>query len=311
MEIQNTSLEVLRECKYNKYDIGMVSDNAYISIIATNNCNKSCFYCINSHTDRTKELDVKKALKNIKKAVDKYNIKEAVILGGEPTLYKDLFKLIDGLKKMNLRKFGLTTNGIKLVNDHNYTEQLVNSGINWINISCDDIDEYGKFRELYLFIKSINKDCKVRINTNVYRDNNDNLQDLSDFIAVFSGCCDEMRISNLIYKDEFSINTINNETSYRRILNDNEYETLFRKLIDLYTEKWNISYIVNEKTLGFVKYILLPLRVPVIINQNINSKVSEQVCENDIANRKIHTFKCLVTGDISLSWNTNNIIDIK
>lgn len=39
MEIQNTSLEVLRECKYNKYDIGMVSDNAYISIIATNKCN--------------------------------------------------------------------------------------------------------------------------------------------------------------------------------------------------------------------------------------------------------------------------------
>ena len=33
MEIQNTSLEVLRECKYNKYDIGMVSDNDENSVL--------------------------------------------------------------------------------------------------------------------------------------------------------------------------------------------------------------------------------------------------------------------------------------
>lgn len=132
---------------------------------------------------------------------------------------------------MNLRKFGITTNGIKLIEDYNFTRQLVKSGINWINISCDNIKQYAKFRALYLSIKAIDRNCKVRINTNVYRDNNDNLKDLSNFIAVFSGCCDEMRISNLIYKDEFSVNTINNETSYRRILNDNEYETLFLKLI--------------------------------------------------------------------------------
>ena len=34
----------------------------------------------------------------------------------------------------------------------------------------------------------------------------------------------------------------------------------------------------------------------------------EQVCENDIKNRKINTFKCLVDGSISLSWNKNNVI---
>lgn len=310
MEINNTSLEVLRECKYNKCDIGLVSDNVYISIIATNKCNKSCFYCINSHTDRSKELPVDKALANIRKSVEKYGIKEAVILGGEPTIYNGLFKLIDGLKHLNLRKFGITTNGIKLTKDYAYTKQLVTSGIDWVNISCDDIKRYNKLRALYCFIKDVNKDCKVRINTNIYRGNNDNIKELDNFIRKFSGCCDEMRISNLIYKDEFSVNTTNNETSYRRILNDNEYEALFQELINLYTRKYNISYIVNEKALGFVKYILLPLRVPIIINQNINSKVSEQVCENDIDNKKIHTFKCLVTSDISLSWNNNNIIQL-
>ena len=43
---------------------------------------------------------------------------------------------------------------------------------------------------------------------------------------------------------------------------------------------------------------------------NIGSKVSEQICENDIQNRKIHTFKCLVTGDISLSWNLGGKIEV-
>ena len=38
--------------------------------------------------------------------------------------------------------------------------------------------------------------------------------------------------------------------------------------------------------------------------------VSEQVCENDIENRQINTFKCLVNGEISLSWNTNNVIEL-
>ena len=68
------------------------------------------------------------------------------------------------------------------------------------------------------------------------------------------------------------------------------------------------AIIENKDTLGFVRYLLIPTKCPIIINWNLESKVAEQVCENDIVNRKINTFKCLVNGDISLSWNTNNII---
>jgi hypothetical protein len=51
---------------------------------------------------------------------------------------------------------------------------------------------------------------------------------------------------------------------------------------------------------------MIPLRSVVIINRNIDSKVSEQVCENE--DKQINTFKCLVSGEISLSWNEDNII---
>ena len=48
MIIRTDSLEIFKQNNYIKTDIGMVSDNAYLSVIATNNCQCNCPYCINS-----------------------------------------------------------------------------------------------------------------------------------------------------------------------------------------------------------------------------------------------------------------------
>lgn len=303
MIIKNTDLEVLRKCRYKNYDIGLVSDYAYLSIVVTNDCNKNCFYCINSETDKTLQLDINKALENIKRVVEKYNIKEAVLLGGEPTLHPQLFEFINGLKETGLKRFGITTNGVKLCND-NFCKRLAKSGVSWINISTDT-----EIYTIYHWIKEENPNVKVRLNINVYKDHFDSLNKLLEMIERRQkDCCDEMRISNLIYKDNFSVNSVNNPRSKNYILSDEKYEELFESVIDYYKKDYTI--IENPLALGFVRYYLIPLKHPVILNCNINSKVSDQVCENDIKTRKIHTFKCLVTGDISLSWNTNNIIKI-
>ena len=307
MIISNTELEVLRECRYNKYDIGMVSDRAYLSIVMTNDCNKSCFYCINSNTDKNLQLPVNKAIENIRAVVAKYGVREAVILGGEPTLHPDLFGFIEGLKTVGLERFGITTNGIKL-QDREFCSKLAKSGVSWINISSDDVSDYYNLYKAYRTIKDANWKCKVRININVYRDHNDTQLKLGAITSMFSSCCDEMRVSNLIYKDDFSVNTTNSPMSKNNILTDDEYRKLFDNFIDHMSNQYTL--IDNPLALGFVRYILIPARTPIIINYNIGSKVSEQVCENDIQNRKIHTFKCLVTGDISLSWNLGGKIKI-
>ncbi len=304
MIIKNTDLEVLRECKYHRYDIGLVSDRAYLSIVVTNACNKNCFYCINSETDKSLQLDINKALENIKRVVQKYKIKEAVLLGGEPTLHPRLFDFIEGLKDTGLERFGITTNGKKLLNNE-FCERLACSGVSWINISTMTEPYY-----IYNHIKEANPDVKIRLNINVYKTHNDTIESLIKLIEKRQGdCCDEMRISNLIFKDGFSVNNKNNEESAKYILSDKEYEDLFDGVLQYYMNE-GYSIIENPKALGFVKYYLIPLRHPVILNCNINSKVSDQVCENNITTKKIHTFKCLVSGDISLSWNTNNIIKI-
>ena len=91
--IETNSLEIFKQNVYTPYDLGKVSNNAYLSIIVTNNCQRACVYCINSQTDHSLELPIDKAITNIKRLVEKYKINEAILLGGEPTLHSDLFTL--------------------------------------------------------------------------------------------------------------------------------------------------------------------------------------------------------------------------
>lgn len=305
MIIKTDSLEIFKQNEYKQTDIGYISNNAYLSIVATNKCQRNCFYCINSHTDKTLELPIDKAIKNIQKVVNKYHIKEAVILGGEPLLHSDIIGLCEKVKQTGIQKLYLTTNGIKLVNN----EELINSlskYLTGINISFHN-EDFISFTELKEICELFHKfGVKVRINTNIWRDNHDTLQSLLNFLNLISTTCDEIRVSNLIVKDSFSVNSINNDTSL--ILSNEEYENLFTKYLSF--ESIRHSIFVNEKTLGFVKYYLIPSKTPVILNWNIGSTVSEQVCENNTKQKEINTFKCLVNGEISLSWNTNNILKL-
>ena len=315
MIIENNSLEVLRTCDYIKNDkLGaMVSNNLYLSIVATNSCQCDCPYCINSLTDRTLQLPFEKAKVNIKKSVDEFGIKEAVILGGEPTLYPHLFDLIKFLKNdCGLRKVGFTTNGIKL-KDVAYLGNVVETGVDFINISYHNHYDFllpSDMWDIYTRFCNIRKPHqKIRINTNVWKGNHDTIESLLKFIGQISILCDEIRISNIIRKDSFSVNPNAVDEAESMYMTDEEYEVLFNQLLDTYEP--NYSIIHNPAALGFVNYYLIPTKVPIILNWNIDSKVSEQVCENNFGDNKIHTIKCLVTGDMSLSWNVNNIIDIK
>ena len=157
--------------------------------------------------------------------------------------------------------------------------------------------------DVYKWIKKFNSNIKVRVNMNIWKGNCGTLNLLNSHLYSIR-FVDEVRVSNIIPKDSFSVNPVNKGTDL--VLSDEEYISLFTKLIKKYEDKYTI--IENKDTLGFVRYLLIPTKCPIIITWNLESKVAEHVCENDIVNRKINTFKCLVNGDISLSWNTNNII---
>jgi len=311
--IKTNSLEIFKHNNYIKTDIGMVSDNAYLSVVATNNCQCNCPYCINSETDKRLNLPLDKAISNIKKLVDKYHVKEAIILGGEPLLHSKIDWLIHRLKRQcGLEKVRLTTNGIRLASygmcDRTFVKDLCAAGLDGINISFHN-EDFISFEELADVYAAFNdRGVKVRINTNIWRGNHDGVGTILRFLRKISPFCDEVRVSNIIPKDSFSVNSVNRKDN-DLILPDNEYIKIFNGIINHYANE-GYAIFENPKTLGFVRYLLIPTEKPIIINWNIGSTVSEQVCENNIENRQINTFKCLVNGEISLSWNTNNIINL-
>lgn len=307
--VLTNSLEIFKSNIYFPTSIGMVSNNAYLSIVATNRCNRNYPYCINSETDHRLSAPIDKSVRNIKRLVEEYKVKEAIILGGEPLLHPDILKFIKELRtKTGLEMLRLTTNGIYLNQHKDIIPALVDNtfGIQGINISCHNGYEfmtYNELEEICHLIKKANPKIKIRINSNIWKDNLDNLFALLHHINLVSEFADEIRVSNIIPKDGFSVNPINKAKNL--VLPTIEYESLFTRLIEHYS---NLTIFENPKTLGFVKYFLIPTKVPIIVNWNIGSTVSEQVCENDIVNRQINTFKCLVSGNISLSWNEDNTI---
>ena len=60
--ININSLEIFKQNTYISTDLGMVSNNAYLSIVATNKCQMKCPYCINSETDHTLDFPIEKRM---------------------------------------------------------------------------------------------------------------------------------------------------------------------------------------------------------------------------------------------------------
>lgn len=84
------------------------------SVIFLGGCNFSCSYCHNMPLVKTPHLiqdlnypDIFKEIEENKKVLD-----GIVLSGGEPTIAKDLFKLLCDLKKLHL-KIKLDTNGLR------------------------------------------------------------------------------------------------------------------------------------------------------------------------------------------------------
>jgi molybdenum cofactor biosynthesis enzyme MoaA len=99
----------------------------WLEVYLTNKCNGSCSWCVDKNGWSPKE---KAPVAELAKAIIDAPQKKVILLGGEPTLYPDLKKLIQTISKE--KEVYLTTNGGKL--SPNYVkENLV--GLTGLNVS--------------------------------------------------------------------------------------------------------------------------------------------------------------------------------
>ena len=114
----------------------------YIRMSITDVCNFKCGYCLPNgyqvdKSDNRKFLHLDE-IKRLAKCFSELGVCKIRITGGEPTVRKDFFEIIKTLKTdSGIQKVVITTNGYHL---DQKAKQLVDSGLNGINISIDSLD---------------------------------------------------------------------------------------------------------------------------------------------------------------------------
>lgn len=154
----------------------------YLRISLTEACNLRCIYCMpegevcfKNHKGLTD--------KEIKYLIDIFGdigLKKIRFTGGEPLLRKNIVELVSKAKEKEIGKIALTTNGVLLPK---YIDDLINAGLNEINISLDSLNEEvfrkitrgGNLITVVDSIKrAVNKGIKVKINAVIVKGINDN-----------------------------------------------------------------------------------------------------------------------------------------
>lgn len=102
----------------------------------TRNCNNKCKWCYASSNLETekKEISIKKA-KLVLNLFSDLGIKKTTLIGGEPTIYKDLYEILDYCKEKKI-KAGFVTNGRRF-SDRNFAAEIKKKGVDNITISIE------------------------------------------------------------------------------------------------------------------------------------------------------------------------------
>ena len=115
----------------------------YIRLSITDVCNFKCGYCLPNgfkidKSDNRTFLSLEE-IKRLAKGLSELGVSKIRLTGGEPTIRKDFYEIVKVIKNSSgINKTVITTNGYKL---DKFAEQLVESGLDGINISIDSLDK--------------------------------------------------------------------------------------------------------------------------------------------------------------------------
>ena len=114
----------------------------YIRLSITDVCNFKCTYCLPEGYKKTpgdtRSFMSAEEISRLTKALSELGVCKIRLTGGEPTVRKDFFDILNDMKQNSkIDKITMTTNGYRL---DKIAKQLHQSGLDGINISIDSLD---------------------------------------------------------------------------------------------------------------------------------------------------------------------------
>lgn len=192
----------------------------------TSKCNRNCKYCFKFNRE---DLPLENNLLILDKLVY-YKIAKIVWAGGEPFLYKDIDKLLKISHEHNILNY-VNTNATNLNIDNIkdkllYVDKIIIS-LDFVNDKLNEINGIGKnyykhVKEVIKEIKKVNKDIKIQINTVLFKNNINLIDELyNELLGMNIDCLKLIRFfpvrgvaqSN---KDDLSISDLEFDNIYKK-----------------------------------------------------------------------------------------------
>lgn len=187
--------------------------NCWLTI--NRSCNLRCTWCYAKNTNYLSKYNMDLGLaKELVDICDQLKIKHITIIGGEPTIYPDLFEIIEYINTKCM-KCGIVTNGLAFEKEE-FVDKLINLGINNFSISLkgenrevfNKITGFDKWKNVIAGIKNlIKKNCSVSISMVLTEDN------IDTFIEGVKECY-SLGVSHFRFSFCYEFNSNNNAANY-------------------------------------------------------------------------------------------------
>ena len=170
-----------------------------IEIMLSWACNNNCIFC--AEAENMKQAIKKnvfiRTFEDIKKdlvAGRNSGAEHVTFLGGEPTIYKDIFRVVETSKKLGYKTIYLATNA-RMCSNEEFTRRLVESGANEFTVSIHGSNKKiheastranGSFEQTVKGLENLLKYAKVLTNTTINPENYKDLPDLISFLNKYN-----------------------------------------------------------------------------------------------------------------------------
>ncbi len=293
-----------------------LNEQPYLDVVVTDHCNRKCGFCIADLIEKKRDCDPETFKNQIDYAIKNLGVQEVLVVGGEPTIAKNLFEILGYLAELHnkgrLKKICLTSNGDKLHKDGKATKfaRELFKNITHLNLSLmstcaesqrDIAGKRGKPIDVLIDLPAIHEAAQtvsVRVNANIFRSNLDTLGKIENFYDAVRPCCDSVKFSPLLRVDNFSVVEKTTEWVRQNILSPEEYEALYKSVETHFAE---YPIVRNSRTFGFVEYSMLCLPTPIVLNYNHRNEMAKRASAGFVNNIKL-----LTNGNLSLSWNRDD-----